>query len=89
MIITIPETIPENTMKRSLKAVTIRDVASKAGVSVTTVSRVVNYKDDVSEETTKKVLAVVEELGYASSLAARGMRSHRTNVIGLIIPEVA
>jgi LacI family transcriptional regulator len=76
-------------MKRSLKAVTIRDVASKAGVSVTTVSRVVNYKDDVSEETTKKVLAVVEELGYASSLAARGMRSHRTNVIGLIIPEVA
>jgi LacI family transcriptional regulator, galactose operon repressor len=76
-------------MKRSLKAVTIRDVASKAGVSVTTVSRVVNCKDDVSEETTKKVLAVVEELGYASSLAARGMRSHRTNVIGLIIPEVA
>jgi len=76
-------------MKRNLKAVTIRDVASKAGVSVTTVSRAINSKDDISEETTKKVLAVVEELGYASSLAARGMRSHRTNVIGLIIPEVA
>jgi LacI family transcriptional regulator len=76
-------------MKRKLKAVTIRDVASKAGVSVTTVSRVINGKDDISEETTKKVLAIVQEMGYASSLAARGLRSHRTNVIGLIMPDVA
>ena len=75
-------------MKRKSKAVTIRDVASKAGVSVTTVSRVLNGKDDISEETTKKVMAVVQDLGYASSLAARGMRSHRTNVIGLIMPDV-
>ncbi len=76
-------------MKRNPKAVTIRDVASKAGVSVTTVSRVLNGKDDISEETSKKVLTVVQDLGYASSLAARGMRSHRTNVIGLILPSVA
>ncbi len=76
-------------MKRNLKAVTIRDVASKAGVSVSTVSRVLNGKDDISEETIEKVQAVVQELGYASSLAARGMRSHRTNVIGLIMPDVA
>jgi LacI family transcriptional regulator len=76
-------------MKRKSKAVTIRDVASKAGVSVTTVSRVLNGKDDISEETTKKVLAVIQDLGYASSLAARGLRSHRTNVIGLIVPDVA
>jgi LacI family transcriptional regulator len=86
---TIPETIPKDAMKRNLKAVTIRDVASKAGVSVTTVSRVLNGKDDASEETIKKVQAVVQDLGYASSLAARGMRSHRTNVIGLIMPDVA
>jgi LacI family transcriptional regulator len=64
-------------------------VARKAGVSVTTVSRVLNGKDDISEKTTKKVLAVVQSLGYASSLAARGMRSRRTNVIGLIMPNVA
>jgi len=64
-------------------------VASKAGVSVTTVSRVLNSKDDISEGTINKVLAVVQDLGYASSLAARGMRSHRTNVIGLIVPDVA
>ena len=76
-------------MIRNSKAVTIRDVASKAGVSVTTVSRVLNGKDDISEPTIQKVLAVVEELGYASSLAARGMRSHRTNLIGLILHDVA
>jgi LacI family transcriptional regulator len=76
-------------MKRHPKAVTIRDVASRAGVSVSTVSRVLNGKDDISDDTIKKVLAVVQDLGYASSLAARGMRSHRTNVIGLIMPNVA
>ncbi|MBI4928644.1 MAG: LacI family DNA-binding transcriptional regulator [Anaerolineae bacterium] len=76
-------------MKRSQKTITIQDVARKAGVSVSTVSRVMNGKDDVAEETIEKVQAVVHELGYASSLAARGMRSHRTNVIGLIMPDVA
>jgi LacI family transcriptional regulator len=76
-------------MKKNPKKVTIRDVAGKAGVSVSTVSRVLNGKDDISEETIEKVQAVVQELGYATSLAARGMRSHRTNVIGLIITDVA
>jgi len=76
-------------MKSKTKAVTIRDVACKAGVSVTTVSRVLNGKDDISEGTTNKVLAVIQELGYASSLAARGMRSHRINLIGLILHDVA
>jgi LacI family transcriptional regulator len=76
-------------MKRNSKAVTIRDVAAKAGVSVTTVSRVLNSKDDISEETSKNVLAVVQDLGYVSSLAARGMRSHKTNLIGLILHDVA
>ncbi len=76
-------------MKRRPKTITIQDVARKAGVSVSTVSRVLNWKSDVSEETIEKVRAIVRELGYASSLAARGMRSHRTNVIGLIMPDVA
>lgn len=76
-------------MKRNSNAVTIRDVANQAGVSVTTVSRVLNGKDDISQETTNKVRAVVQELGYTSSLAARGMRSYRTNLIGLILHDVA
>lgn len=76
-------------MKRNQKTITIQDVARKAGVSVSTVSRVLNRKNDVAEETIEKVQGVVLELGYASSLAARGMRSRRTNVIGLIMPDVA
>lgn len=76
-------------MKRSRRSVTIHDVAAAAGVSVSTVSRVLNEKDDVAYETVEKVQRIIHDLGYVSSLAARGMRSHRTNVIGLIMPDVA
>ena len=76
-------------MRRSPKTITIQDVARVAGVSVSTVSRVLNGKEDVALGTLEKVQNVVHELGYTSSLAARGMRSHRTNVIGLIMPDVA
>jgi len=75
-------------MSRNKATVTIRDVAQAAGVSVTTVSRVLNDKGDVAPETYRKVQGVIERLGYTSSLAARGMRSHRMNVIGLIMPDV-
>ncbi len=71
------------------RTVTIRDVAKEAGVSVSTVSRVLNGKDDVALETIENVQRVVRELDYTSSLAARGMRSLRTNVIGLIMPDVS
>ncbi|MFC2038070.1 LacI family DNA-binding transcriptional regulator, partial [Chloroflexota bacterium] len=75
-------------MARSRKSTTIQDVAEAAQVSVSTVSRVLNDKDDVAPETYQKVQAVIAELGYTSSLAARSMRSRRTNVMGLILPDV-
>ncbi|MEJ2555346.1 MAG: LacI family DNA-binding transcriptional regulator, partial [Anaerolineae bacterium] len=62
-------------MKRARKALTIQDVANAAGVSVSTVSRVLNDKDDVASETYEKVQDIIQELGYTSSLAARSMRS--------------
>ncbi len=76
-------------MKPNRRSVTIYDVARAAGVSVSTVSRVLNNKDDVAFETYQRVQGIIDELGYVSSLAARGMRSRRTNVIGLIMPDVA
>jgi LacI family transcriptional regulator len=76
-------------MRHKKRSATIQDVAREAGVSVSTVSRVLNSKVDVSSETAEKVQGIIEELGYASSLAARGMRSSRTNVIGLILPDVS
>ena len=75
-------------MNRNKTTTTIRDVAQAAGVSVSTVSRVLNDKDDVAPETYEKVQEVIDELGYTSSLAARGMRSRRMNVIGLVMPDV-
>jgi LacI family transcriptional regulator len=73
---------------RRRATVTIHDVARAAGVSVSTVSRVLNDKDDVAPETYDRVRCVIRELGYASSLAAKSMRSRKTNVIGLIMPDV-
>ena len=73
---------------RPPKTVTIQDVARAAGVSVSTVSRVLNDKDDVAQATYAKVQTIISELGYASSLAAKSMRSHQTNVIGLIMPDL-
>ena len=73
---------------RSNKSITIQDVARAAGVSVSTVSRVLNEKDDVAPDTYQKIQGVIAELGYASSLAAKSLRSHRTGVIGLIMPDL-
>ena len=75
-------------MEHSKKQPTIQDVARVSGVSVSTVSRVLNDKDDVAEDTYQKVRDVIYSLGYTSSLAARSMRSRRTNVIGLIVPDI-
>jgi LacI family transcriptional regulator len=74
-------------MRRNKRSSTIQDVAEAAGVSVTTVSRVLNNKDDIAPETYERVKTVIDELGYTSSLAARSMRSLRKNVLGLIIPD--
>lgn len=75
-------------MPRKKSTVTIQDVAQAAGVSVSTVSRVLNNKDDVAEETSETIQRVIAELGYTSSLAAKSMRSRKTNVIGLVVPDL-
>lgn len=75
-------------MARMKSTVTIHDVAAAAGVSVSTVSRVLNQKTDVAEETAQRIRRVIDELGYVSSLAARSLRSRQTNVIGLIMPDL-
>jgi len=67
--------------------VTISDVARVAGVSVATVSKVVNNRYGVAAATSERVLAVVEDLGYESSLVARSLRRTSTNVIGVLVAE--
>jgi LacI family transcriptional regulator len=75
-------------MSRSKASVTIHHVAEAAGVSVSTVSRVLNNKADVAPDTFRMVQDVIEKLGYTSSLAARSLRSRRTNVFGLILFDI-
>jgi LacI family transcriptional regulator len=74
-------------MRRKKRSITILDVANAAGVSVSTVSRVLNDKDDIAPETYERVKNIISQMGYTSSLAARSMRSTRKNVIGLIMPD--
>jgi LacI family transcriptional regulator len=64
---------------------TIGDVAAAAGVSVATVSKAINGRYGVGSDTAARVLAVANELGYASSLGASSMRSSRTGVVGVFI----
>jgi LacI family transcriptional regulator len=63
--------------------ITIKHVAKQAGVSAMTVSRVLNNRPDVSTETRKHVQAVIDELGYAPNMAARGLKG-RSHALGVI-----
>lgn len=67
---------------------TIRDVAAQAGVSVATVSKVLNQRYGVSRATAERVREVINRLGYESSLVAQSLRSHRTNVIGILVSDL-
>lgn len=68
--------------------VTIKDVAKKAGVSISTVSRTLSGNIFVSDETKKKVLQVIEELDYTPNFFAKGLKEGKTGVIGLVIPNI-
>lgn len=69
--------------------VKIQDVAKKAGVSATTVSRVLNNRGYISDETREKVNKAMKELNYFPNDVARSLFNKRTNLIGLIIPTVS
>jgi LacI family transcriptional regulator len=70
------------------RRVTIGDVAAAAGVSVATVSKVINDRYGVAEGTSERVRQVIEQLGYQSSLVAQSLRSRRTNVIGVLVADI-
>jgi len=71
------------------KNLTLRDVAKLAGVSVSTVSRVLNEEKFTSDEVKKRVKEAVKKLKYSPDLNARNLRLGKTNVIGIIIPDIS
>ncbi|RMB82114.1 LacI family DNA-binding transcriptional regulator [Streptomyces shenzhenensis] len=70
-------------------AVTIRDVASAAGVSVSTVSRAFTAPDQVQARTRQRILDAAAKLGYSPNPAARSLRGGGTGTLGLIVPDIA
>src|SRR5262249_44167424 len=67
---------------------TIREIADLAGVSIATVSRVLNGRADVRDETRGSVGRVVEEHGYTANRSARGLSAGRTGLVGVLVPLV-
>ncbi|MDP4178921.1 MAG: LacI family DNA-binding transcriptional regulator [Bacillota bacterium] len=67
----------------------IKDVAEKSGVTVTTVSRVLNNRGYISDKTREKVYKAMEELNYQPNEIARALLKRKSNLIGLIIPNVS
>ncbi len=68
--------------------ITIADVAARAGVSKTTVSRVLNGKGELDVATAARVRRVIEELGYVPSAPAVGLARGRTQVVGMLVPSL-
>ena len=68
---------------------TMADVARESSVSLMTVSRVINGKADVSEETRQRVLEVIDRLEYRPSGIARSLATRRTGTLGLVVPDIS
>ncbi len=67
--------------------ITIRDVAKKSGVSIATVSRVINKKGKYREETERKVYRAIKELGYTVNITAKNLKTGSTGTIGIVTKE--
>lgn len=76
-------------MKRKKSGnLTIKEIALQSGVSVATVSRIMNNQEGYSEETRRKVQMVIDKTGYKPNAVARGLVKQRTHTIGVLLPEV-
>lgn len=70
-------------------AASIKDVAREAGVSIATVSRVINKVDVVNEETKKKVLEAIDKLSYSPNIVAQSLKTNRSKSIGILVPDIS
>ena len=69
--------------------VSMKDIALRCGVSVGTVSKALNGRDDVGEATKQQILSVAKELGYTVNAAARALKTNRTYNIGIVFTDLA
>jgi LacI family transcriptional regulator len=71
------------------KRTTVKDVAQAAGVSLMTVSRAINNRDGISDETRSRVLDLSRKMNYIPSQIARSLATHQTTTLGLVVPDVS
>lgn len=72
-----------------MKKVSIKDIAKLSGVSVATVSRVINNNGRFSEETKKKVLDIIDQTGYQTNYSAKSLRMNKSFSIGILVPDIS
>jgi LacI family transcriptional regulator len=75
-------------MNKLTTSLTGKDIAKIAGVSVATVSRILNGSSGYSEATRKKVMTIINELGYKQNAIARNLKTKKTHTIGVLMPRV-
>ena len=68
--------------------ITLKKIALDLGVSISTVSRALSDHQDISDSTKEKVNAIAKKLNYVPNLFAKGFRTHKTNIIGVIVPNI-
>ncbi len=71
------------------KVATIKDVANTLGVSTSTVSRILNGKNQSNKDLVEKVHAVAKQLNYQVNTTARGLRTSKSGLIGIIVPDIS
>ena len=79
-------------MKATSSPVTLKDIAKRSGVSITTASRILNNRESgipIREETRQRVLSIAAELGYKPNLLARGLRGSNSSLIGVIARDIS
>lgn len=86
---TLSENYKDFTGKEELSVITIKEIAERANVSRTTVSRVLNNSGYVSEEAKKRVKQVIKETGYIPSENAKSLRTKKTKAVGVILPKIS
>jgi len=68
--------------------VTLKDIAKRAGVNISTVSRALNHRSDISEETREMIKGIARELNYKPNLTAQALTGKSTKLIGVLVPEI-
>jgi len=80
-------TVKEVIKIKNKKFITIKDISKEVGVSINTVSRALNDKPDINEKTKEKILQKAKEMGYVKNTFASMMKSQKSKIIGVVIPD--